>query len=83
MNKKISRILKTNVTLYMLCLTLFVLAAIPVDWRLAVGEAALAILVYVICRKRSRSTQQSLRQFLDRLNGGNTVHRYRTRWCQL
>ena len=70
MNKKISRILKTNVTLYMLCLTLFVLAAIPVDWRLAVGEAALAILVYVICRKRSRSTQQSLRQFLDRLNGG-------------
>ena len=70
MNKKISRILKTNVTLYMICLLLFVLAAIPVDWRLAVGEAALAILVYVICRKRSRSTQQSLRQYLDRISGG-------------
>ena len=70
MNKKISRILKTNVMLYMICLLLFVLAAIPVDWRLAVGEAALAILVYVICRKRSRSTQQSLRQYLDRLSGG-------------
>ena len=57
-NKKISRILKTNVTLYMLCLALFVLAAIPVDLRLAIGEAVMAILVYVLCRKRSRSTQQ-------------------------
>ena len=70
MNKKISRILKTNVTLYMLCLALFVLAAIPIDLRLAIGEAVMAILVYVLCRKRSRSTQQSLRQYLDRLNGG-------------
>ena len=70
MNKKISRILKTNVTLYMLCLALFVLAAIPVDLRLAIGEAVMAILVYMLCRKRSRSTQQSLRQYLDRLNGG-------------
>ena len=69
-NKKISRILKTNVTLYMLCLALFVLAAIPIDLRLAIGEAVMAILVYVLCRKRSRSTQQSLRQYLDRLNGG-------------
>ena len=70
MNKKISRILKTNVTLYMLCLALFVLAAIPIDLRLAIGEAVMAILVYMLCRKRSRSTQQSLRQYLDRLNGG-------------
>ena len=69
-NKKISRILKTNVTLYMLCLALFVLAAIPIDLRLAIGEAVMAILVYMLCRKRSRSTQQSLRQYLDRLNGG-------------
>ncbi len=70
MNKKISRILKTNVTLYMLCLALFVMAAFLVDWRLAIGEAVLTILVYAICRKRSRSTQQSLRQYLDRLSGG-------------
>lgn len=69
-NKKIGRILKTNVTLYMLCLALFVLAAIPVDLRLAAGEAVMAILVYVLCRKRSRSTQQSLRQYLDRMSGG-------------
>ena len=69
-NKKIGRILKTNVTLYMLCLALFVLAAIPVDLRLAIGEAVMAILVYVLCRKRSRSTQQSLRQYLDRMSGG-------------
>ena len=53
-----------------MCLALFVLAAIPVDLRLAIGEAVMAILVYVLCRKRSRSTQQSLRQYLDRLNGG-------------
>lgn len=70
MNKKISRILKTNVTLYMLCLALFVMAAIPVDIRLAIVEAIVAILVYLLCRKRSRSTQQSLRQYLDRLSGG-------------
>ena len=70
MNKKIGRILKTNVTLYMLCLTLFVLAAIPVDVRLAIAEAVIAVMVYLLCRKRSRSTQQSLRQYLDRLSGG-------------
>ncbi len=30
MNKKISRILRTNITLFSLCLVAFVLAAIPV-----------------------------------------------------
>ena len=40
MNKKLTNILRTNVTLYFICLVLFALAAIPFDVRLAIGEGA-------------------------------------------
>ena len=70
MNRKIARILRTNMTLTSLCLVAFVAAAIPVDIRLAVGEAVVAVIIILLGLRRSRSTQQSMRQYVERVNGG-------------
>ena len=55
MNKKLTNILRTNVTLYFICLVLFALAAIPFDVRLAIGEGAAAVVLLIIARRRSRA----------------------------
>ena len=47
MNKKLTNILRTNVTLYFICLVLFALAAIPFDVRLAIGEGAAAVVLLI------------------------------------
>jgi len=70
LNKKLTNVLRTNVTLYFICLVLFALAAIPFDVRLAIGEGAAAVLLLIIARRRSRSVQQSMRQYMDRFTGG-------------
>jgi len=70
LNKKLTNILRTNVTLYFICLVLFALAAIPFDVRLAIGEGAAAVVLLIIARRRSRSVQQSMRQYMDRFTGG-------------
>ena len=51
MNKKLTNILRTNVTLYFICLVLFALAAIPFDVRLAIGEGAAAVVPVRVYRK--------------------------------
>ena len=48
MNKKLTNILRTNITLYFICLVLFALAAIPFDVRLAIGEGAAAVVLLII-----------------------------------
>ena len=48
MNKKLTNILRTNVTLYFICLVLFALAAIPFDVRLAIGEGAAAVVLLIV-----------------------------------
>ena len=54
MSKKLTNILRTNVTLYFICLVLFALAAIPFDVRLAIGEGAAAVVLLIIARQRSQ-----------------------------
>ena len=70
MNKKLTNILRTNVTLYFICLVLFALAAIPFDVRLAIGEGVAAVAFFLLGRRRSKATQQSLRQYIQRFYGG-------------
>ena len=48
MNRKISRILRTNIILYSICLVLFALAAIPVSPILAAAEAVVVVLVFQV-----------------------------------
>ena len=70
MNKRIARLLRTNITIFSLCLVLFALAAIPFDVRLAIGEGVAAVAFFLLGRRRSKATQQSLRQFIQRFYGG-------------
>ncbi len=70
MNRRLARILRANTTLTSLCLVLFVAAAIPVDIRLAIAEAVVAAIVILLYVRRSRNTQQSVRQYVERVNGG-------------
>jgi len=69
-NRRLARILRTNLTLTTLCLVAFVAAAIPVDIRLAAAEAIVAAIIIFLALRRSRSTQQNMRQYVERLNGG-------------
>lgn len=70
MNKRIARLLRTNITIFSLCLVLFALAAIPFDVRLAIGEGVAAVAFFLLGRRRSKATQQSLRQYIQRVYGG-------------
>ena len=70
MNKRIARLLRTNITIFSLCLVLFALAAIPFDVRLAIGEGLAAVAFFLLGRRRSKATQQSLRQYIQRFYGG-------------
>ena len=70
MNKRIARLLRTNITIFSLCLVLFALAAIPFDVRLAIGEGVAAVAFFLLGRRRSKATQQSLRQYIQRFYSG-------------
>lgn len=70
MNKRIARLLRTNITISSLCLVLFALAAIPFDVRLAIGEGVAAVAFFLLGRRSSKATQQSLRQYIQRFYGG-------------
>lgn len=70
MNKRIARLLRTNITIFSLCLVLFALAAIPFDVRLAIGEGVAAVAFFLLGRRRSKATQQSLRQYIQRFYVG-------------
>ena len=70
MNKRIARLLRTNIMIFSLCLVLFALAAIPFDVRLAIGEGVAAVAFFLLGRRRSKATQQSLRQYIQRFYGG-------------
>lgn len=70
MNKRIARLLRTNITIFSLCLVLFALAAIPFDVRLAIGEGVAAVAFFLLGRRRSKATQRSLRQYIQRFYGG-------------
>ena len=70
MNRKLGRILRTNAALYIVCLLIFVALAFVVDVRLGIAEAVVAVVVFLISHQSGKRTQQSVRQFVDRIAGG-------------
>ena len=70
MNKKITRVLKTNMAIYSLCLVAFVAAACFVSPLLAIGEAVVVVLIFLLSRRNTRAAQQSVRQYMERYTGG-------------
>jgi len=70
MSKKLVKGFRTNLVLYSICLLGFILVTIPVAWPLAAGEAAVAALVILVGVRRDRLAQKSVRQYMDKVNGG-------------
>ena len=68
-NKKLSRLLEPNMSLYFLCLGLFVVAAVFVNPLLAVAEAVIAVLLYLYLAKRNTKRRQSVLQYIDSVTG--------------
>ena len=70
MSKKIIRGFRTNMTLYSLCRIAFVAVTAPFEPLLALAEAAVAVLVILVGRRRTKMAQASVRQYMDRVSGG-------------
>ena len=76
MNKKLTNILRTNITLYFICLVLFALAAIPFDVRLAIGEGAAAVVLLSILLSRMLTRKIStLLTAIRKVRAGAYEHR--------
>lgn len=70
MNKKLIRGFRTNMALSCICLIAFTLITIPFSIKLAIAEALVSALVIYVGVRRNKLAQKSVRQYLDRVNGG-------------
>ncbi len=68
-NKKLSRLLEPNLKFYFFFMLLFVVAAVPVSWKLAVLEAAVTALLYVYFRQNNQKRRQGVLQYIDSVTG--------------
>ena len=68
-NKKLSRLLEPNLKFYFFFMLLFVAAAVPVNWQLALAEAAVTALLYVYFRQNNQKRRQSVLQYIDSVTG--------------
>ena len=70
MNKKLIKGFRTNLALYSICLVGFVLIAIPFSPALAAIEAVVTVVVIFVGIRRDNMAQKSVRQYMDKVNGG-------------
>ena len=68
-NKKLSRLLEPNLSLYFLCLVLFTILAIPVDPMLAIGEGCVTVALYVYSSQINKKRRQGILQYIDSVTG--------------
>ena len=68
-NKKLSRLLEPNMNLYVFCLILFAVAAVPVSPLLAVAEGILAVALYLYMKKSNQKRRQKMLQYIDSVTG--------------
>ena len=68
-NKKLSHLLEPNLKFYFFFMLLFVAAAIPVNWKLALAEAVVTALLYVYFRQSNQKRRQSVLQYIDSVTG--------------
>ncbi|MBR5471114.1 MAG: DHH family phosphoesterase [Oscillibacter sp.] len=68
-NKKLSRLLEPNMNLYVFCLILFAVAAIPASPLLAVAEGILAVALYLYMKKSNQKRRQKMLQYIDSVTG--------------
>ena len=68
-NKKLSRLLEPNLKFYFAVMLLFAVAAIPVNWQLALAEGALTILLYFYFRQSNQKRRQGVLQYIASVTG--------------
>ena len=68
-NKKLSHLLEPNLKFYFFFMLLFVAAAIPVNWKLALAEAVVTALLYIYFRQSNQKRRQSVLQYIDSVTG--------------
>ena len=68
-NKKLSRLLEPNLKFYFAVMLLFAVAAIPVNWQLALAEGTLTILLYFYFRQSNQKRRQGVLQYIDSVTG--------------
>ena len=68
-NKKLSRLLEPNLKFYFFFMLLFVAAAVPVNWKLALAEAVVTALLYIYFRQSNQKRRQSVLQYIDSVTG--------------
>ena len=68
-NKKLSRLLEPNLKFYFVVMLLFAVAAIPVNWQLALAEGTLTVLLYFYFRQSNQKRRQGVLQYIDSVTG--------------
>lgn len=68
-NKKLSRLLEPNLKFYFAIMLLFAVAAIPVNWQLALAEGTLTVLLYFYFRQSNQKRRQGVLQYIDSVTG--------------
>lgn len=68
-NNKLSRLLEPNLKFYFAVMLIFALAAIPVNWRLALAEAGATALLYAHFRRSNQKRRQGVLQYIDSVTG--------------
>ena len=68
-NMKLSRLLEPNLKFYFAVMLLFAVAAIPVNWQLALAEGTLTVLLYFYFRQSNQKRRQGVLQYIDSVTG--------------
>ena len=67
--KKLSRLLEPNLKFYFAVMLLYAVAAIPVNWQLALAEGTLTVLLYFYFRQSNQKRRQGVLQYIDSVTG--------------
>lgn len=70
MNKRIKKLTRTNLVLYMAVLLVFAVVTLRFSPILSACESAAILLVWILSRRRDKVVQQQLRQYVQRISGG-------------
>jgi c-di-AMP phosphodiesterase-like protein len=68
-DKKLSRLLKSNLQIYFICLLAFTLAAVTVSPTLALAEGIATVALYAYFTQSGKSRRQSILQYIDNVTG--------------
>lgn len=65
MNKKLSRLLQPSMRLYFIILVIFALVSIPINWKVALGEGIVIVVLLIFSQIKMRQRSGQLREYLE------------------